>query len=225
MRNFIILIIIIIIIIILIITYRLSTFKNVEYWKNRNEVLHYKLIKLLKLSFYKLESNNIKPFLIGGALLGSIRSEDLIPWDDDIDIGIYHKNGEKNKIIQKIKYIFKDVENIIIRDAFFGLKIHKDKHCCIDIFLFTDIYPDKIDFTSTVCRNEWPNNWLRKEELYNLDKCILRGVKYSCPSNIKNVLKRWYGEKCLDVSYLTEIHNGSHFDKLILYLFGPIKMK
>ena len=64
-----------------------------------------------------LEKNNIPYWLCHGTLLGIVRDNELIPWDTDIDIGVwYSKNlNEKLKTImtdheykQKPKYMIKD---------------------------------------------------------------------------------------------------------------------
>ena len=60
------------------------------------------LLKMLKHLDKILKKEKIEYFLIGGSVLGTIRHKGFIPWDDDIDIGLYRKDFERfEQIIQE----------------------------------------------------------------------------------------------------------------------------
>ena len=58
---------------------------------------HLQKVQLMMLKdFIKIcEENDITYFVIGGTLLGTIRHQGFIPWDDDIDVIMYRKDFEK----------------------------------------------------------------------------------------------------------------------------------
>ncbi|HNY25703.1 MAG TPA: LicD family protein [Alphaproteobacteria bacterium] len=93
-------------------------------------------LKLL-VAFDKLcKENKIQYFMIGGSIIGKIRHNGFIPWDDDIDVGILEKDWYK--LVDVIK---KHLPNEDF-DVSFGywwnlLKIvHKRTGLFIDIFRF-----------------------------------------------------------------------------------------
>jgi lipopolysaccharide cholinephosphotransferase len=53
------------------------------------------MLRMLKIFDYLCKKHQIEYFLTGGSLLGAIRHQGFIPWDDDIDVGMTRDNYEK----------------------------------------------------------------------------------------------------------------------------------
>jgi lipopolysaccharide cholinephosphotransferase len=53
------------------------------------------MLRLLKIFDHLCRKYEIEYFLTGGTLLGAIRHQGFIPWDDDIDVGMTRSNYEK----------------------------------------------------------------------------------------------------------------------------------
>ena len=72
-----------------------------EHFLNNEEIvaLQNVLLEILRDLMEVCEKNEIKPFLQGGTLLGKIRHNGFIPWDDDLDIGMCRKDYENFKKI------------------------------------------------------------------------------------------------------------------------------
>ncbi|MDP9229135.1 MAG: LicD family protein [Bacteroidota bacterium] len=53
------------------------------------------MLRMLKIFDYLCMKHDIKYFLTGGSLLGAVRHQGFIPWDDDLDVGMTRDNYEK----------------------------------------------------------------------------------------------------------------------------------
>jgi len=81
-------------------------------------------VELLKITIKILDKFDIKYFLISGTLLGHVRHNGFIPWDDDIDLLV------DDTILEKIPLIYKKYKNQLVfynRENFLLKFCFKDK--------------------------------------------------------------------------------------------------
>ena len=63
--------------------------------KSNIEMLHEVDLAIVKEVVGLCDKHNIKYYMLGGTMLGAIRHNGFIPWDDDIDLGMYRVDYEK----------------------------------------------------------------------------------------------------------------------------------
>lgn len=106
-------------------------------------------IKLLQTTINILDDFNINHFLISGTLLGYIRHNDFIPWDDDIDLLI------DENILDKLPQIIQKYSNI---------NIFRKKNYKYDSIKFC--FSDGIEISENAKVLEWKENCLTKSNKY-----------------------------------------------------------
>ena len=72
---------------------------------NKHELtpLQNKLLEMLRWFDQFCRDNDLDYYLLGGTMLGAVRHQGFIPWDDDIDVGLYREDYEKFLILMKDK--------------------------------------------------------------------------------------------------------------------------
>lgn len=132
-------------------------------------------VEMLKIIDKICRENNIKYFAIGGTLIGAIRHDGFIPWDDDIDIGLTADNY--SKLIELLeKYC--DNNNV-------HYKILEDNKCGSYYYPFakmvntnTIVYEGMVGdenmgvFVDIFCFNPLPNNEKVAHKTYRKMKFI-----------------------------------------------------
>lgn len=82
--------------------------------------------------------HNLKYFAIGGTLLGAVRHQGFIPWDDDLDVGMPRADFERFLKLGEIE--LKDEDNLIIQYETFD-KNYSTPHARITNIKTTAYFP------------------------------------------------------------------------------------
>tara|TARA_B110001469_G_scaffold115271_1_gene119732 strand:- start:3471 stop:4154 length:684 start_codon:yes stop_codon:yes gene_type:complete len=172
-----------------------------DFTKEEYKYIHVELLDILSKILKLFEKHNIQYWVGGGTLLGCIRENSIIKYDDDIDLYLFKKDflyiqNNNNNIIQ-------DLENVGLKlikrgDTFDHNKIMKNRNneknnIFIDIMCFGKENNKFKDLSDTNVK-EWPEDYFTTEELLPLKKGKLNNIIVNIPNNPINNLKRMYGD-------------------------------
>ena len=159
--------------------YRPCTYKHLILNKNQLDITKELLIAFIEFT----KKNSIDYFIIAGSLIGCIRNGGLLPFDDDIDIGIFEKDIQKIKDYKNSMYYFK-------KDSYgFGYKFKKyNSSLFIDIMIFEQDFIDPTKYK--IINNLWKNEAIYLDEIYPLTIKKYSGINVYVPYKYNQYLHR-----------------------------------
>lgn len=169
--------------------------------------------KLLKNITIQFKQSNIQYFVDFGTLLGIYRSNDLIPWDDDIDIAL------KIESIEEADLVFKIVNNILNKDdkiSWKGNKVFNKSNELIGID-FNMVYCEGVeDFSINFGILRFKNNfayqimnYAPQEHFEASEELVVKKVKFKIPFKTEEYLAFTYGEDWKEERRETTFENNT----------------
>lgn len=169
-------------------------------------------MKLLKYFIEVCEEHNLTYFMYAGSLLGTIRHQGFIPWDDDIDVIMFREDFEKlNKIFEKDideKYKFFNVLNEETYHYTWGRLTLKNT-------LFKEWWADQVNYTPNIFLDIFildniPSNktkkFIHKWTGFTFNQLTIYSIlKYKNESRIKELIQQTihYILKVIPISTMT----------------------
>lgn len=183
-----------------------------------------KLYALLSDVHDIFQNVGIKYFIIGGTSIGAVRHGGLIPWDDDVDIGMFEKDYVKlfsrefQKEIAKRKLVFNDTGDLgilkIYRQDGRRIKGYSWKYPFLDIFVYKRV-GEKFVLADEDARSAWPKDKYYKKDLFPLAEYQFGPLTVNGPKNAEQILKSIYGKDAMTHYYEEYDHKNEKARKKI----------
>lgn len=157
--------------------------------------------------------HNLRYWMEGGTLLGAVRNQGIIKFDDDMDVDIMH---EDEIHFQSLIPEFEKLGYVVRHSNIYTICYGK-KPPCLDVFV---CYPknDTTSYINLSISKKFPNSFFYLSELFPLQKYKFGDIKLYGPNNAKPYLDRMYPEWD-KYAVIHQKHNNS------FYLLGVHKVK
>jgi hypothetical protein len=183
-------------------------FGNVWKKKNKDGVPYSQVIqKLLTTVISKFQEQNIQIIPMYGTLLGLVRQEGIIEWDDDVDVII--EKSEWDWIRNNRTILEKD--GISISPPSLNgtlMKCYYNSEPIIDgvtwSWPFIDLFYYRVEGDNIISPYSVLKSTFKKSSIFPLHKKIISGIEYNMPNNPEEILdisyKGWK-DTCVSTDY------------------------
>lgn len=135
--------------------------------ENATKFLQEKELDMVKEFLKICEKHNLKYFMAGGTFLGAVRHKGFIPWDDDVDLGMYRDDYEKFLDIAKRElpypyevhtyrnckehhYYFSHIIDVRYKVRRMGSLDKREEYVWIDIFPYDGLPKGRLSLCSSM---------------------------------------------------------------------------
>jgi hypothetical protein len=176
--------------------------------RNTDPAIILGLYQLMKDAHEIFTKHNIQYWADWGTLIGALRHDGIIPWDDDLDIAF--APGEGSKLDDAVIAEFNALGYLAIPYSF-GYQIRTPSmSALLDIF-YTEEKDGKIYYSKWKQghRKNDPDLYFEKNEIFPLKLHAFGNFKVNVPNDITEAISWWAGDDWFDLGIQTHNHHGT----------------
>lgn len=186
----------------------LSNFKKTGFFEEKELALQH-----LRDADEILTNEGVDYCIMFGTLLGLLRHDGLIPWDDDIDILIF----DCDKFEEKCRHQFEEKGYIVYSDMRIingiekrcGYRIHSEKGLDIpnQMWKFPWLGVWESDFNDTIMTLPPETFKYNVEDFFPIERVSFLDFEVSIPKLSESIVKQYYGNDCMEICMLHTLNH------------------
>ena len=208
------------------------------------DVVRDNLVELLKVWIGFCDQHEVGWWAHSGTLIGALRHKGLIPWDNDIDLGITFHDYKRIREITGPDYEVEFVPGYILVKAAVGFRVLRVGQTLpfMDIFACDAMHecPTRSHFAGPIARRTngtyrrsfysadfWPKEWIDVADLDTstipLPTLPFEGIDIPVPHNALEIIRRHYGADVYTYMHYSDVTNGFGHSRAMLEITSQVE--